>query len=166
MSNFKRKMVKIRRVIFLVGLILFSFTAFSQVTFAGYLVDEENEKMKDVVINLYQDNEKISTQMWSKKFEYNLKLESYYTLELVKEGFIPKRVAISTFEGDKSAEPFMFMMELIKEREGVDNSELDFPTAIIKYKKNKGEFNFDVAYSKSVKKEQEELIKKKKVKED
>jgi len=158
--------IKMRKLLFLIGLIFFAFASYAQVTFAGYLVDEKNEKMKNVSINLYQDNDLVSTKKWSKKFEYDLKLEAYYTMELVKEGFISKKVAISTFEGDKDAEPFMFMMELIKERKGVDNSELDFPTAIIKYKKNKGEFNFDVAYSKSVKKEQAELLKKEKVKED
>lgn len=155
-----------QKVLFLtVSLFLYAI-AFSQVTFSGYLVDEENQKMKDVSVNLYQGNEKISSQVWSKKFEYNLELEAYYTIELIKEGFITKRIAISTFQGNKNAEPFMFVMELIKERIGVDNSELDFPTAIIKYKKNKGEFNFDETYSKSVKKEQEELLKKKKIKED
>lgn len=71
---------------------------------------------------------------------------------MVKEGYLPKRIAISTFEGDKGAEPFMFVMELIKKREGVDDSDADFPSAIIEYKKNKGQFNFNVDYSKSVKK--------------
>jgi hypothetical protein len=154
-----------RTLLISVFIFLYSFV-YSQVTFSGYLVDEENKKMKDVLVNLYEGNVKVSTKKWSKKFEYDLKLETYYTLELIKEGFIPKRIAISTFEGDKGADPFMFVMELVKERKGVDNSDLDFPTAIIEYKKNKGEFNFNVAYSKSVKKEQKEALKKKDEKDD
>lgn len=128
----------------------------AQVNFSGYMVDEENKNMKDVTINLYEENNLISSVSWAKKFSYDLKLQSYYTLELVKDGYLPKRIAISTFEGDKGAEPFMFVMELIKKREGVDNSDADFPSAIIEYKKNKGQFNFNVDYSKSVKKSEVE----------
>lgn len=145
-------------------IILFTFLffgsglVFSQVNFTGYLVDEENNKMRDVTINLYEDNSLVSSDKWAKKFSYDLDLEKYYTLELVKEGFIAKRVAISTFEGDKGAEPFMFVMELLKKREGVDDSDLDFPSALIEYKKSKGSFNFNVPYSKSIKKEQAEAL--------
>lgn len=114
--------------------------------------------MKDITINLYQENDLISTKNWNKKFDYELEIDKYYTLELVKEGFITKRIAISTFDGDKGAEPFMFVMELLKKRDGVDESELDFPSALIEYKKNKGNFNFNVDYSKSIKKEQETVL--------
>ncbi|MBV6485876.1 MAG: hypothetical protein KFKLKKLM_02486 [Flavobacteriales bacterium] len=130
----------------------------AQVNFSGYLVDEENKGMKDVTINLYEENNLVSSTKWSKKFSYDLKLQSYYTLELIKDAFIPKRIAISTFEGDKGAEPFMFVMELIKKRPGVDDSEMDFPSAIIEYKKNKGEFNFNSDYSRSIKREQEAAL--------
>lgn len=116
----------------------------------GYLVDEEEKGIKDVTVNLYCANEKVSTQSWSKKFEYDLQLEKYYTLELIKDGFETKRIAISTFEGDKGAEPFQFMMELVKARHG--NEQDDFPSALIEYKKNEGAFNFDVKYAKDAKK--------------
>lgn len=127
----------------------------AQVNFSGYMVDKENKSMRDVTINLYEENTLISTTVWGKKFSYDLKLQKYYTLELMKEGFLPKRIAISTFQGDKGAEPFMFVMELIKKNEVVDDSDSDFPSAIIEYKKNKGQFNFNVDYSKSLKKEPE-----------
>lgn len=139
------------------GLISFGY-AQAQVNFSGYMVDEENKNMKDVTINLYEENNLISTVSWAKKFSYDLQLQKYYTLELIKEGYLPKRIAISTFEGDKGAEPFMFVMELIKQREGVSNSEADFPSALIEYKKNKGQFNFNVDYSKSVRKSEAEAL--------
>tara|TARA_R110001592_G_scaffold208843_2_gene459895 strand:- start:8892 stop:9350 length:459 start_codon:yes stop_codon:yes gene_type:complete len=149
-----------KKFIILSILIFESILLFSQVNFTGYLVDEESNKMRDVTINLYEENNLVSSTKWAKKFSYDLDLEKYYTLELVKEGFIPKKIAISTFEGDKGAEPFMFVMELLKKREGVDESDLDFPSALIEYKKNKGSFNFNVPYSKSIKKEQEQAFKK------
>ena len=142
-------------------MLLFCGSLFAQVKFTGYLVDENDDKMKDVTVKLYEQNELISTKKWSKKFDYELEMEKYFTMELIKEGFISKRIAISTFEGDKGAEPFMFVMELYKSREGIDESELDFPAAIIEYKKNKGEFSFNVPYTKKIKKEQEEAIKSK-----
>ena len=137
------------------------FMGYAQVNFTGYLVDERNDKMRDVTINLYEENTMVSSDTWGKKFSYDLKIDKYYTLELVKEGFITKRIAISTFDGDKGAEPFMFVMELLKKREGVDESELDFPSALIEYKKSKGSFNFNVPYSKSIKKEQQLVLEKK-----
>ncbi|TXB65767.1 hypothetical protein FRY74_04160 [Vicingus serpentipes] len=147
-----------KRFLLFTYLFIFPMLIFSQVNFTGYLVDEENNKMRDVTINLYEDNNLVSSDKWAKKFSYDLELEKYYTLELIKEGFIPKRVAISTFEGDKGADPFMFVMELLKKREGVDESDLDFPSALIEYKKSKGSFNFNVPYSKSIKKEQSEVL--------
>ena len=147
-----------KRFLLFAYLFIFPIIIFSQVNFTGYLVDEENNRMRDVTINLYEENNLVSTQKWAKRFSYDLELEKYYTLELIKEGFIPKRVAISTFEGDKGADPFMFVMELLKKREGVDESDLDFPSALIEYKKSKGSFNFNVPYSKSIKKEQSEVL--------
>ena len=137
---------------------LLAVSAVGQVTFTGYLVDADDNKMKDVAINLFKGNEKISTKKWSKKFEYNLALEEYYTLELVKVGFLSKRIAISTFEGRKNTD-FMFVMELIEKKEGEEED--DFPSALIEYRKNEGSFNFDIKYAKDIKKRKKEAKKKK-----
>jgi len=141
-------------------LFLFANKAFSQVNFMGYLMDENEKKITNVTINLYEQNKLLNSKKFNKKFSFDLDLEKYYTLELIKEGFIPKRIAISTFEGSKGSEPFMFVMELLKERDGVDNSDLDFPSALIEYKKNRGEYTFNNTYSKSVKKEHNEALHK------
>ncbi len=140
--------------------LIVSVSGFSQVSFTGYLMDADENKIKDVAVNLYKGNEKVSTEKWSKKFEYDLELETYYTLELVKEGFVSKRIAISTFEGDKGAEPFMFVMELIAKEDAVKGMDEDYPSALIEYKKREGSFNFDVQYAKNIKKQQK-LAKKK-----
>ncbi len=145
----------------LVPLMLISYSISAQVSFTGYLVDVDEKKLKDVEVNLYQGNEKLSSKKWSKSFDYDLKLETYYTLELVKEGFIPKRIAISTFEGDKGAEPFLFVMELVAEKDGIEGLDEDYPSALIQYKKDEGSFDFDVKYAKNLKKEQKEAAKKK-----
>lgn len=145
----------------LLTLLLLNTTMFAQVEFTGYLVDTEDQKLKDVEVNLFKGNEKLSSKKWSKKFDYNLELETYYTLELVKEGFIAKRIAISTFQGDKGAEPFLFVMELVANTDGIEGVDEDYPSALIKYKKDEGSFNFDVKYAKNLKKEEKEAKKKK-----
>ena len=145
----------------LVTALLISVGGFSQVNFTGYLVDNDDSKLKDVTVNLYKGNEKVSSKKWSKKFEYDLELESYYTLELVKPQFTVKRIAISTFEGDKSAEPFMFVMEMIPTEYTNPYTDSDYPSALIQYKKDEGSFNFDVQYAKNVKKQEKEAKKKK-----
>ena len=139
---------------------IISSSVFSQVSFTGYLVDADDKKLKDVEVNLYKGNEKISTKKWSKKFEYNLELEQYFTLELVKEGFIAKRIAISTFKGDKGAEPFLFVMQLVETKDRIEGVDEDYPSALIKYKKDEGTFNFDVNYAKNIKKEEKAARKK------
>lgn len=145
-----------------ITLLLFTTTMFAQVSFTGYLVDAANKKLKNVTVNLYKGNDTVSTKVWSKKFDYNLELETYYTLELVKEGFISKRIAISTFQGDKGAEPFLFVMELVAKKDGIEGVDEDYPSALIKYKKDEGTFNFDVKYAKDLKKAEKAAKKKKK----
>jgi len=148
------------RIFSSIFLLFFTLHLGAQVTFTGYLVDEKNNKIKDVEVNLYQGNDLISTKNWNKKFEYTLDNNQYYTIELVKKGFIPKKIAVSTFEGDKGAEPFMFVMELIKEKKGVDSDALEFPSAMIQYDKGSGAYNFNVDYSKNIKKDQKKALKK------
>jgi len=129
--------------IILVPFLMFSLFSSSQVIFAGFIVNSEDKKMKDVAINLYEGNEIVSTEKWNKKFEYDLDLEKNYVLELKKEGFVAKRIAISTFEGDKGME---------KEKKGIDAVDTDFPSALIEYKKSQGRFTFDSKYAKNKKK--------------
>ena len=58
----------IKKLVLIISLVFYSFFSGAQVTFTGYLVDEESEKMKGVTVNLYQDNELLSTKKWNKKF--------------------------------------------------------------------------------------------------
>ncbi|NCP45962.1 MAG: hypothetical protein COW67_05625 [Flavobacteriales bacterium CG18_big_fil_WC_8_21_14_2_50_32_9] len=132
--------------------------AYSQINFTGYLTDEKNDKLKDVTINVYDQNELISTEIVSKKFSYDLSVNTYYTLELVKDGFFTKRIAISTFGAKNSTEPFLFAVEMLMKQQGKDNLDTDFPSALIEYQKNKQCFSYNASYAKNIKKEQEEVL--------
>jgi len=149
-----------KTIVFTAALFL-SFAGCAQVSFTGYMVDSNDKKLKDVEVNLYKGNEIISTKNWSKSFDYNLEIEKYYTLEMVKDGFISKRIAISTFEGDKGAEPFVFVMQLIANEKGVEGIDQDYPSALIEYEKEKKLFKFDERYAKNLKKEEKTAKKKK-----
>lgn len=135
-------------------LLAFTFSiAYCQVSFTGYLVDKAETKLKNVTVNLYEGNTKLKTENCSKKFEYTLVLEKYYTIEIIKDGFISKKIAISTIKGDKGAEPFMFVLEIAEVGDVNENFDTEYPSALIHYKKDAGVFDFDVAYAKNVKKE-------------
>ena len=149
------------KTIVLTAVILLSFAGYAQVSFTGYMVDINDKKLKDVEVNLYRGNEIISTKNWSKSFDYDLDLEKYYTLEMVKDGFIAKRIAISTFEGDKGAAPFVFVMQLIASEKGLEGLDQDYPSALIEYEKGKKLFKFDTEYAKNLKKEEKTAKKKK-----
>lgn len=150
-----------KSIILFVTLFSYCFT-YAQVNFTGYLTDEENNKLKDVTINIYDQNELISTEIVSKKLSYDLSINSYYTLELVKDGFYTKRIAISTFGAKKTTEPFLFAVEMLMIQQGKDNLDTDFPSALIEYQKNKQCFSYNASYAKNIKKEQEEVLVEKK----
>ncbi len=151
-----------KKLLFLFGLLFLTIVCSSQILFLGNLVDANNKKIKNVTIKLYEENKLISSKNWSNKFKYDLEVEKYYTLKLIKKGFISKKIAISTFEGDKNAEPFRFVMELVKEQDKIEDFDTDFPIALIHYKKDEGTFKFNVQYQQSVKKEKIEALKKNK----
>jgi hypothetical protein len=136
--------------------LLFSLTfsfIYCQASFTGYLVDKKENKLKDVTVNLYEGNTQLKSDKYSKKFDFNLELEKYYTVEIIKEGYTPKKIAISTIGGDKAAEPFMFVMEMIEEGKLSENFDVEYPSALIHYKNDEGVYNFDVDYAQNVKKE-------------
>ncbi|PKP51308.1 MAG: hypothetical protein CVT95_01180 [Bacteroidetes bacterium HGW-Bacteroidetes-12] len=132
--------------------------AYSQINFTGYLKDEENNKLKDVTVNIYDQNELISTEIVSKKFSYDLNVNTYYTLELVKDGFFTKRISISTFGAKNSTEPFLFAVEMLVAEDKNKKLDIDFPSALIEYDKKKQIFDYNVSYTKNIKKQSEEVF--------
>ncbi|MCB9174269.1 MAG: hypothetical protein H6589_06650 [Flavobacteriales bacterium] len=61
--------------LFLIAMCLASLSFIqAQVNFSGYMVDEENKNMKDVTINLYEENNLISTVSWAKKILIRFKI--------------------------------------------------------------------------------------------
>lgn len=133
-----------KTIVTLLFAICFAGNLFAQPLLKGIVVDENNKKLNNVEINLFEENSLIYTEFVSKKFSYNLSINKYYTIEISKEGYYTKRIIISTKASQFDVEPFECSIELVKIEEGNDEDAFDFPVAIIEYKPYQGGFYFDI----------------------
>lgn len=167
----------LRTSLFFIPIILFS--AFSKMISvnpsvldaSGYVL-EDDKKVEGAMVQLYQDNlivDKLSTKK-NGRFRFMLFSNSEYMIEISKPDCVKERVYISTKnEGDLADKYyFEFAVDLmkLKDFEGVDVSNLDFPTAVINYDADADEYVHDKLYSKSVRadlrrmKEEKDALKK------
>ena len=131
------------------------FAKTSTLEIKGYVFEDDN-KIDGALVKLYQNNKMVKMMKTKKsKFQFVLFTGEHYMVEVVKSNSFTERIQFSTiekteFEGKYTYE---FRVDLTKESEfeGVDVSNLDYPTAIIKYDKEEGEYMYDVAYSLQVK---------------
>jgi hypothetical protein len=143
-------------VVFFVGLTAAMYPGkTSTLEIKGY-VFEKNEKVSDALVRLYQNNKIVQmTKTKKSKFEFILFSGMRYMIEVEKPGSVTERIQISTVEKTEFGGKYTyeFRVDLMKSSkfEGVDISNLDFPTAIIKYDLEEGEYSHDIAYSKQVK---------------
>jgi len=127
----------------------------SSLEIKGYVYDKE-EKVDGALVKLYQNNRVVQMAKTKKsKFQFILFSGMKYMVEIAKPGAVTERIQISTeaetqFGGKYLYEFKVDLMSLTKFK-GVDISDLDFPTALIKYDADEGEYMHDIAYSKQVK---------------
>ncbi|MGB0882269.1 MAG: hypothetical protein ACPGSO_04905 [Vicingaceae bacterium] len=155
------KQVKIFSALTLLLIILSSainssyFVKTSSLEIKGY-VYEKDEKVDGARIKLFQNNRVVQmTKTKNSKFQFILFSGMKYMVEIEKPGSVTERIQISTeaetqFGGKYLYEFRVDLMSLTKFK-GVDISDLDFPTALIKYDEDEGEYAHDLAYSKQVK---------------
>ena len=131
----------------------------------GYVVHKD-KNIEKASIKLYQNN-KIVQMMNTKKggkFQFMLFSGMKYMVEINKPGFITERIQISTEEKTEFNGKYLyeFRVGLINSNKfkGVDISNLDFPTALIKYNISEGEYSHDAKYSKFVRAEMRKLQEK------
>jgi len=127
----------------------------SSLVIKGY-VFEGDEKVDGALVKLYQNNKVVQmTKTKKSKFQFILFSGIRYMVEIIKPGSITERIQISTEEktqfGGKYLYEFKVDLMSVSKFKGVDVSDLDFPTAVIKYDKSNGEYAHDAAYSKQVK---------------
>lgn len=129
----------------------------SSLEIRGY-VFEKNEKVNDATVKLYQNNKIVEiTTSKNSKFKFILFSGIRYMIEISKPDCIPERIQISTLQKTAFGGKYLyeFRVDLLKSNKftGVDISDLDFPTAIIKYDKDLGEYIHDKSYTKMVKRD-------------
>lgn len=146
-----------KTIITFLVVIFIAINGFGQIEFKGYILNEKGKKLNNVEIKLYEENSLIHSDFITNKFAYNLWLNKYYTVELSKEGYFTKRIAISTLASVYDADPFECDIELIKKLDDIDDSNFDFPVAIVEYKQFQGGFHYNIIKNNGFEK-REELI--------
>jgi flavodoxin len=145
--------------IFLLLLLSLSDFAFAQEKYSVFgRVKIENGSLENTRISILKNAEKMSSSLidGSGKFEYELDFGNEYILEFSKEGFVTKKVSISTFvpldilSRDNQFPPFKFMVSLFPAYEGLDLSVFDQPMGMIMYDKELDDFDYDRDYDSQI----------------
>lgn len=114
----------------------------------------ENGTIDDTYITIFENAVKKRTIAVDKsgKFSFSLNFGNDYQFEFSKEGFVTKKVSVSTFvpvevlEQDSQFPPFKFGVSLFPTYEGLDLSIFDQPLGIIMYDKEMDQFDKDPEY--------------------
>lgn len=128
----------------------------------GYIFHNET-KIENAIVKLYQENsiaQKIRTKK-SGKFQFLLFSNMDYTVEIEMGNYVTERIKISTKAETEFGGKYLyeFRVDLMKASKfkGVDISNLDFPTAMIRYDAQLGEYAHDKTYAEEVKVEMKRL---------
>lgn len=126
----------------------------SSLEIRGYVYEDE-KKVDQALVKLYQNNKMVQMSKTKKsKFQFILFSGMQYMVEISKQGSISERIQISTKEKTEFGGKYLyeFRVDLMKSSKykGLDVSNLDFPTAIIQYDIDEGEYMHDEAYGKQV----------------
>lgn len=123
------------------------------------VVGEFDETMKSLEGNytakLMRDNKVLEekTQRVNRNFKFKLRKGLLYTIKLEKAGYIPRYISISTAMPDKAdleeLYEFHFATNLINEELyfHFDDDDIDFPIALVAYKKKCDCFAIDKKYT-------------------
>ncbi|HQW85731.1 MAG TPA: carboxypeptidase-like regulatory domain-containing protein [Flavobacteriales bacterium] len=116
----------------------------------GRITDGEH-KLEGCEVITYRDNERVGSITTDKsgRFGLGLALNSSFSIEFRRAGFVPKRVQIDTHfpkaPDDLVFEPLVMDIGMLAEAKynGVSTDELDFPFARIRYDERAGMFAQD-----------------------
>jgi len=110
----------------------------------------EMQPLKDATVNLYRDNSKVNSVRTGSDgmFSFKLDMNSKYTIEVTKEGFVSKRLSFDTSIPDDIGGIWVreFSISVLRNCDGVDYSALKDPVDIIKYNSRRKDFDSDKDY--------------------
>jgi len=144
--------IKLCTVVFLV-FCSFSISAQEKYSVTGK-VKIENGSIDNTFLTIYKNANKLESKSIPSngKFNYEMDFGHDYMFEFSKEGFVTKKVSISTFvpedvlSRDSQFPPFKFAIDLFPAYEGLDLSIFDQPMAMIMYDKELDNFEYDTEY--------------------
>jgi len=109
-------------------------------------VFEQGSKCEGASVKVYIDNDELGTFPVTKKgsFRLELDLNKYYTIEVSKDGYVTKRIAVNTMISDDivnyPAYDCFVNLKADSELKGADMDYFDFPAAIVRYDSEMGGF--------------------------
>lgn len=128
-------------------------------------VTEEGKRCQDATVTLYEGNDVINSFKTPRNGRFQLLLHTgkYYTLEVIKEGYVQKRISIDTEMGNRriSVPVYECDLDIIPTSlfKDMDIGDLDFPMAIVTFDPKTREFTHSELYTSSMRTTYEELLK-------
>lgn len=126
------------------------------------LAVEEGVPIDGITVTMYKENEALE---WDEitcvkdhehRFLFYLQPNSYFTIEVSKDGYVSRMIGISTALPEdvlKKGKKYLFDFEvtMFKKTKGVDTYYLDFPVALIAYNIKNKRFENNANYTKHIK---------------
>ncbi|MEM7291745.1 MAG: hypothetical protein AAF412_15480 [Pseudomonadota bacterium] len=128
------------------------------------LVTQEGKRCKDALINVYDGNKLVNQFQTEKngRFQLLLHTDKYYTIEVIKDNYVTKRVAFDTDMGNRRIDIPVYECDLDIVPQalfaGIDIDDLDFPMAIVSYDQGSRTFGHNEVYTSQMRTTYEELL--------
>lgn len=128
------------------------------------LVTQEGKRCKEATINIYDGNKQVNSFKTEKngRFQVLLHTDKYYTIEVVKENYVTKRIAFDTNMGNRKIQIPVYECDLdivpFALFTGIDFNDLDFPMAIVKYQEDSRQYGHNEEYTSYMRSTYEELL--------
>ncbi|MBL7912327.1 MAG: hypothetical protein JNJ41_14800 [Bacteroidia bacterium] len=125
---------------------------------SGKVLKLKTNSSNSYTVALMRDHKVIETKIikGNREFKFNLKKNKFYTIQILKEGYVPRTVSIDTKldEEHDGLYSFEFDTELIDEVEAqkLNKEALEMPIAHIYFNPKKRWFTHNEAYTQEVKK--------------
>ncbi len=124
------------------------------------LAIDNNIPVDGVTVKLFKGNEEMECEEVSSvakhdhHFSFDLLGNQYYTVQISKEGYVPRSVGISTevpknfvISETNPKTVFEFEVDLFKLKKGADDYYTDFPIALVRYEPKKKKFERSESYT-------------------
>ncbi|MCB0761375.1 MAG: hypothetical protein KDC12_07640 [Flavobacteriales bacterium] len=128
------------------------------------LVTQEGKRCKDALINVYDGNQLVNQFHTEKNGRFQLLLHTgkYYTIEVIKDKYVTKRIAFNTDMGNRRIDIPVYEcdLDIVPEAifDGIDIDDLDFPMAIVSYDADTRTFQHNEEYTTHMRTTYEELL--------